>query len=390
MNYTREITTPSAPREEELILFIKKVAVLLLLILLWTIRPVLILILISAILAAGIAPVVRRLRVLIRLHLHRRIGRGAAILLVYLPFLLLVISLLVFGVPFLLSESQDLMKDLPKLLDQKVLAPLSKTIPVGQIRSAISQPGALLPKVPVIDVVKGGAGLVASTIAVLFMVFYILIDAERLQNLVLLVYRPAERGKRRKMLIRMARRMSSWLSAQLILAAIIAGATFVSLLVLRIPYALPLAVIAGIGELIPVIGPLVGAVPAVMVALLQSPWQFWSVVVMAVMIQQVENLVLVPRLLGNKLHVSPLGIFVAFMVGASVLGIVGAILAAPIAAVAQVAFSEFFVSRRERRQDTDRAGTLVTAEASEGKEAGAEQPSTEATSDRSGSDDRRS
>jgi predicted PurR-regulated permease PerM len=76
-------------------------------------------------------------------------------------------------------------------------------------------------------------------------------------------------------------------------------------------------------------------------------------------LQKAENLFIVPRVMSRKVSISPLAVFIAFMIGASLLGIVGAIMAIPVAAIAQVAFDEVFVSRRERRQDLDRAGTLL-------------------------------
>ena len=167
------------------------------------------------------------------------------------------------------------------------------------------------------------------------------------------------RGERRRVLMRVAKRMSSWLSAQLLLSTIIGVTTFAGLVALRIPYALPLAIIAAIGELIPAIGPTVGAIPVLAIALLQSRWQFWSYLAFAVVLQKAENLFIVPRVMARKVSISPLAVFIAFMIGASLLGIVGAILAIPVAAIAQVAFDEAFVSRRERRQDLDRAGTLL-------------------------------
>jgi predicted PurR-regulated permease PerM len=159
--------------------------------------------------------------------------------------------------------------------------------------------------------------------------------------------------------MRVGKRMSGWLSAQLLLSAIIGIATFCFLVALRVPYALPLAIIAAVGELIPVIGPTVGAVPALIIALLHSRWQFWSVLVFAFMLQKVENYFIVPRVMSAKVSVSPLAVFIAFLVGASLLGLMGAIMAIPVAAIAQVAFDEAFVKRRERRQDLDRAGTLL-------------------------------
>ena len=150
-----------------------------------------------------------------------------------------------------------------------------------------------------------------------------------------------------------------WLSGQLILSGIIGVATFIGLLILRVPYALPLAIFATFGEMVPVIGPIIGAVPALAIATLQSRWQFWSVLLMAILFQKLENFFIAPHVMSRKVEISPLAVFIAFMLGAAVLGIIGALMAIPIAAIAQVAFEEVFVARRERRHDIARAGTLT-------------------------------
>jgi predicted PurR-regulated permease PerM len=136
-------------------------------------------------------------------------------------------------------------------------------------------------------------------------------------------------------------------------------AMFVVFLVLGIPYALPLALLAALGELVPVIGPIVSTTPALALALLHSPWQFSSVLVLAVVLQRIENFVLAPRVMARKVELSPLAVFIAFLAGGSLLGITGAIMAIPVAAIVQVAFDEAFVARRERRRDFTRAGTLA-------------------------------
>lgn len=353
---------------DQIRVFAKKVTIILMLVFLWFIRDIAVLLIVSGVLAAGIAPVVDRTRALIRLWFRRRIARSSAVLLVYLPFFILAALLIFFGLPYLWEESRKLMTELPRLLDERIFIPLEKYIPMDGIRAMLPggkpAPGAE----PVITYVTAAAAFIGSSIAVLFIVFYMLIDAERIKNLILLAFPSADRSSRKAILRRAGRRMSAWLSAQLILAGVIGAATFIALTALRIPYAVPLALIAAVGEMIPVVGPIVGAVPALAVALLQSPWQFWTMLVVAVVIQQVENLVLVPRLMGDKLHVSPLGIFLAFMIGASLLGIIGAVLAAPMAAVVHVVFEELYVTPRERRQDTSRAGALVTSETRDGEE----------------------
>lgn len=347
---------------DELTVFARKVfvvaGVVLLLTILWKARAVVLLVFIAAALAAGIAPAVHRVRVVGRHLVHRNISRGAAVLIVYFPFVVLVLLLLVVIVPRVIVETRGLGAQLPALIDQNILTPLERFVPMGNARAYIRQHGLALPRSSVVLYVRNAAAAIGSFIAVLFMVVYMLIDAHRLRNLILLIYPPEVRAARRKMLNRIGRRMSSWLAAQLILSGIIGVATFAGFVLLRVPYALPLAMFATVGEMVPVIGPIVGTAPALVLALLHSRWQFWGVLIMVLVFQKVENLFIAPRVMSRKVSISPLAAFVAFMVGAAVLGIVGAIMAIPLMAVLQVAFEEAFVQQRERRQDLERPGTL--------------------------------
>lgn len=355
------------PRHEprlrgELALFTQKVLVVVFtaiaLALFWAVRDVLIVVFIAAVLAAGIAPAVRRVRIMWRFWFHRKISRGAAVMVVYLPFVVAVIVGTILIVPQFVAEAKQLNAELPRLIEENILKPLERFVPMGAIREEL-RGGVEVPRARVFLYVRSAATAIASAIAILFMIAYMLIDAERLRNLFLLIYPPDRRGAKRVMLRRVGRKMSSWLSGQLLLAAIIGVSSYVAFLALRIPYALPLALLAAVGEMVPVIGPTIGAIPALAVALLHSRWQFWSVLAFAVVLQKVENLFIVPRVMSRKVEVSPLAIFVAFMMGGTLLGIIGAIIAVPAAVIAQVLFEEAFVSRRERRQDVDRAGTLV-------------------------------
>lgn len=346
----------------EVPLFARKMAVVvaigLVLALLWFARGVVVLVFIAAALAAGIAPIIHRIRLRWRFHFHKTLPRGPAVAIVYLPFLIAVIVLLVVVVPRFIADTHDLGVQLPRLIEENVLTPLEHYVPVGVIRAQLAD-GVEVPRARVFGYVRGAATALASIIAVLFMVAYMLVDAERLRNTFLLVYPPDVRGERRRTLNRIAAKLSSWLSGQLLLCAIIGIATFIFLFALGIPYALPLAILAAVGELIPVLGPTIGAIPALAIALLHSRWQFWAVLIFAVVLQKVENLFIVPRVMSRKVSLSPLAIFIAFMVGASLLGVPGAIMAIPVAAIVQVAFEEAFVQRRERRLDAERPGTLL-------------------------------
>ncbi|HUP45735.1 MAG TPA: AI-2E family transporter [Thermoanaerobaculia bacterium] len=349
-------------RGGELGLFARKVAIVaiaaIILTILYLVRGIVVLVFIAAVLAAGISPAVRWVRVLWRFWFRRNLARGKAVMIVYLPLLALVVTLAVVIIPQFVADWRELSAQLPALLEERVLQPLERYVPMGSVRDAL-RGGVSVPGSSVFGYVRSAATAIGAAFAVLFMVAYMLIDAPRLRNLILLIYPAEVRGERLRTLSRMGRRMSSWLSGQLLLAAIIGVSTFVGLVALQIPYALPLAILAAVGEVIPVVGPIVSSIPALGVAILHSPWQFWAVLAFYFLLQKFENYIVVPRVMSRKVAISPLAVFIAFMIGASLLGILGAIIAIPVAAILQVAVDEAFISRRERRQDAGRAGTLL-------------------------------
>jgi predicted PurR-regulated permease PerM len=140
---------------------------------------------------------------------------------------------------------------------------------------------------------------------------------------------------------------NAFLRGQLILGFVIFLVTYITALIIGLPNALILALIAGVLEFIPNIGPILATVPAILVALFQSDasWlgsivgPFWyAVIVIALytIIQRVENVVLLPRIIGRSLNLHPLIVFVGALIGASVAGVFGILLAAPLLASAKL------------------------------------------------------
>jgi predicted PurR-regulated permease PerM len=357
--------TTGAARPNDLKTFARKLAIVLafvgLGILLWKIRHVLVVIYIAAVLAAGIAPVVRRVQVWTRIWTRRRIRRGTAVLIVYLPFLTVAIIVGALLIPRLLLETRSLFSELPALLEETVLQPLEAYIPIEEMRRMVTEQNREN-GIPIFNIVINTLTAITAIVSVIFMVAYMLIDGDRLRNMILLLFPAEQRAARSATIRRLSRRMSHWLGAQLILALIVGLATFVGLVALRIPYAIPLALLATIGEMIPVIGPILGAIPVLLIAITLSPWQFWGALALAILIQQAENYLLVPRLMGSRVSISPLAVFIAFLVGASLYGIVGALLAVPSAVIIQILFEEHFLLARERRQTRGRRGTVINYE----------------------------
>ena len=133
------------------------------------------------------------------------------------------------------------------------------------------------------------------------------------------------------------------MAGQLLLGAIIGTTAGLGLWIMGVPYFYVLALIAGVGELIPIVGPLLAAIPAIAVALSVSPVLAVGVAIFFFVQQQVENHVLVPRVMSRQVGISPVVVIMALLIGGSLLGLVGAILAVPTAAILQVLLQELLV-----------------------------------------------
>jgi len=134
--------------------------------------------------------------------------------------------------------------------------------------------------------------------------------------------------------------VSAWLGGQLLLSGIIGSTSAIGLWLLGIPYFYVLALLSGVGELIPVVGPIISAIPAIAVAATVSLNKVILVIVFFVLQQQFENHVLVPKVMERQVGVSAVTVIVALLIGGKLLGIVGAILAVPTAAILQVVLLE--------------------------------------------------
>jgi len=135
-------------------------------------------------------------------------------------------------------------------------------------------------------------------------------------------------------------KVSAWLGGQLFLGAIIGSSSALGLWLIGVPFFYVLALISGVGELIPVVGPILSAIPAVLVASTVSLKAALFVIIFFIVQQQVENHLLVPKIMARQVGVSAVTVIVSLLIGGKLLGILGAVLAVPTAAILQVLFSE--------------------------------------------------
>ncbi len=317
--------------------------------LLWVVGQVteiLILLLISAILAAGLAPVVSFVERW-RIPGGVRFSRGVAIFVLYLAIFGLI--LLIFSIILVpaVNEGTRFVEQLPQLLRRikSWLLELQNQFPwlpdmarnLDQLRSLVqvSQLGS-----QAAGVAFRFLGGIAATITVLVFTFYMLLEGAAIKRGFVVLFPPSERARVATVLDRIGVKFGGWLRAQLLLSFSVAVPVAIGLAALRMPYPLLLAIIAGIGELIPMVGPTLGAAVAILVALSQQTWQLVGVIIFYLIILNVEPHILVPRIMSQVVGMSPILTLVALLSGIKLLGILGGLLAVPVAAALQVIVSE--------------------------------------------------
>jgi predicted PurR-regulated permease PerM len=175
---------------------------------------------------------------------------------------------------------------------------------------------------------------------ILILTFYLLLEADSLRSTFIRLFPKSRRAQIAAASSEATAKISAWLNGQLILGATIGTTAALGLWLLGVPYFYVLALIAGVGELIPVVGPLIAAVPGVAVALTISYKKALIVAIFYLLQQQLENHVLVPKIMSRQVGVSAVTVIVALLIGGNLLGILGAILAIPTAAILQVIYQE--------------------------------------------------
>jgi len=184
------------------------------------------------------------------------------------------------------------------------------------------------------------SGLVA-VVTILVLAFYMLLEQNSIRSF-LDQSVPLEHKERIFLVAKkIANKMGSWLRGQTLLMLIVGIADSIALVSLGVPYALTLAVWGGLTEVIPYIGPWLGLAPALIIAFTISPLKGLLILIAYILIQQLESQFLVPKIMGKILGLSPVIIILALLIGAKLMGILGMIIAVPIAAALSVIIQEW-------------------------------------------------
>ncbi len=319
--------------------------------LVWFVRSVtdiLILLLVSGILAAGLAPVVSLLERW-RLPGGTRLSRGVAIFFLYLAlFTTIGVVLSIIIVPAV-NETAGFLQNLPEFLGRfrGWLLELRRHFPwlPDLTRSLDNLPQQIIGLSRYGSEAAGVAfrflsGL-AAVITVLVFTFYMILEGAEIKRMFLAFFPPAERPRVGRVLLRIGEKFGGWLRGQLLLSFTVAAVVAIGLSLLGMPYQALLGIVAGVGELIPMVGPSLGAVVGILVAFSTQPLpRLVAVVVFYIVVLNVEPHILVPRIMARVVGMSPLLTLVALLTGIKLMGILGGLLAVPVAAALQVIVQE--------------------------------------------------
>ncbi|MEK7543446.1 MAG: AI-2E family transporter [Patescibacteria group bacterium] len=287
---------------------------------LFQIKDILFLVFIAFILMTALRPLVDWLS-------WARIPKVLAILLIYaIVFGFFGISF-AGAVPTLVIQSTKFIQELPTFLE--------KVLPYWNIDvRSLSQQIAPISE----NIVKLTVGIFSNlltTLTVLVFAFYFLLERKKLESMLGQTMGEEAAARVTGTLAEIESRLGSWVNGQIFLMTLIGVCVYIGLTILHVEFALPLAIIAGTLEIVPMIGPIISAVPAVLVALTVSPFLALSVVALYFIVQQVENNIFVPLVLKKSVGLSPIVTIFALMVGGRLAGVVGAVLAVPVVLVLQ-------------------------------------------------------
>ena len=314
---------------------------------------VLLLLFLSVLLASALEPVIGWLRERLRL------GRVGTILVVYLAFFTVMVGMAFIVVPAAVNQGQRIIASLPPFFDDvrlwaESLRPVALSTSITALVDSVAEIFAPAPPPNPNEVVEVGTAVAEAAVflfTMLAIVFFWLVEHARLQRYTLAFLPANRRAGARNAWNEIETRLGLWVRGQLILMGAIGVATSIAYTLLGLPGALLLGLIAALTEAIPIVGPLLGAIPAILVAATVSPELALVVALIYLVLQLIEGNVLVPLVMRNTIGISPLLVLFSLLVGAEVGGLLGAFLAVPLAASTEIVLSRLQARETPVAQD---------------------------------------
>lgn len=270
----------------------------------------------------------------------RHVPRVISTLLVYIIVITLISTAIGIIVPPLVAQTTDFVSKLPQIISSVNDSVVFYKIPVEDISKVVTGQVEQI-ATNIITISRAVFSSIFALLTILVFTFYLLLEWK---NFVRLVASPFSGKQEKKVIATIAKveyGLGRWVRGQLLLSLIVGALTYIGLSILGIPFALPLALIAGILEIIPIIGPIIAAIPAVLVGLTVAPLLGLATAALFFIIQQLENNLIVPIVMSKVIGLQPPVVLIALLIGAKLAGIGGAFLTVPILVVAKIVIKEF-------------------------------------------------
>lgn len=327
---------------------VKVILIFILFYLLFLVREILAILFISLVLASAFDPWVDWMQ-------KRRIPRALGILIIYLILFLVVGSVISLLIPPIVAQATELAQDFPKVIE-KVVSSFSSLKMYAQehgfLDNVKSYFGSLSSNIEstasgIFSTVTGVIGGIVTFFLILVITFYMVVEENALKKIIYSVVPAKHQVYTMHLINRMQIKVGLWLRGQLILSLIIFVLTYVALTTVdvitgKMEYALVLALLAGLTEFVPYLGPTIAAIPAVFLAFTVSPMMAITIAILYYVIQLIENNIIVPKLMQKVVGLNPIISIAVLLIGFKLAGIIGAILSIPVATAVAVFIRDIF------------------------------------------------
>lgn len=281
----------------------------------------------------------------------RKVPRPVAVLIIYISLVAIISFGLGIIIPPLIFQTSGFISDLPRIISAINDFLVFNKIPVDEVSRVVSgQVNQVAGNIVSISTAIFSSLFFVLTLIVLSL--YLLLDWKTFVKLVSSPFSGRQETRVVDLISKIERGLGVWVRGQISLSVIVGVLTYIGLTILGIPFALPLALIAGVMEVIPLIGPIVSAVPAILVGLTISPVMCFAVVALFFIVQQLENHLIVPMVMSKVVGLQPAAVIIALLIGAKLDGIGGAFLAIPVVLVIKIIVKDFIAEeqRTEKSQ----------------------------------------
>jgi predicted PurR-regulated permease PerM len=335
--FQNEQTAPDRSLRSDIVFTL---GLLILLSLMWVAKDVLLLVYVSALFAVVLNPAIEAVR---RIHIgHWWPSRPGAILIIIAAAGLFITIFLVFALPPFLNDFDTISTNIPlrfeELMQKLHRFPAMQKIEITSLQDyvATAAGGAF-------GLFRGVADFLFALFSWIILTAYFILDGQRAFYWFLSFFGEPDRGKLRKTLMKAEKKIRHWLVGQGLLMAILGGSACLVFWLMHIKYSLLLGILAGLLNIVPFAGPVTSFVLTSTVAALDSWSKFLGVVTFYFIYQQIENAVLIPRIMKYSVDLPALTVIVSLILGGAIAGVLGALIAVPTAGIIGVVLEEYLV-----------------------------------------------